>query len=604
MKYIIRTIVIFLLAAFAVSSVQAQKKKTRKKARTQKAVPKKKKTSRKTASVKPAAKTAKPVAKTTLKSTDEISSQLSKEGLGDSSSPKVVTITSAFKPYLKNAAKVNFTAATPVIDSSRMPVSYTIPSQNLFFSYQPVPIKPLALGIDSGYEWENHQYIKVGAGNFSTYLAEAGFSFGDGQRSITQVRADFLTSTGHLYAQQAAKWGLEVISVFNTATEHEWTANPYYRSTTQYRYGFEPATLNFPKDQLLERYSTIGVDLGMQNKKANAFGITYHPQLKVSRFFNNSEAHENCIQLKAPINKAFGKNYAFDLGLTADMSTARFPMIPNELVLKNNLYYINPSIQVNTSNLKLNLGIQPSWDNKVFAALPNLTIQAKMTEINLVLETGWIGYFQKNTFRSLAGFNPWISSLTGLQNTKITEQYAGIRGAGGDHFTYQVKASLLRFSNQPFFLNNNTDGKSFDVVYEPDMKAVRLHGEMNYTVQENISFTAGASFTHYSSLTVNKKAWGLLPLEANGSVKWKLVKDLQVKADMYLWDGNAYRTKSLEEKKASAVADINLGAEFTVMPRLNLWLQMNNVLNNTYQRWNQYSVLGFTILGGVVYSFR
>ncbi|HEY1020174.1 MAG TPA: hypothetical protein VGE25_14300, partial [Sediminibacterium sp.] len=513
MKYIIRTIVILLLAAFAVGSVQAQKKKTRKKVRTQKTAPKKKKTSRKTATVKPAVKSARPAAE----KTEELSSQLSKEGLGDTASPKVVTITSAFKPYLKNAAKVNFTAATPVIDSSRMPVSYTIPSQNLFFSYQPVPIKPLALGIDSGYEWENHQYIKVGAGNFSSYLAEAGFSFGDGQRSITQVRADFLTSTGHLYAQQAAKWGLEVISVFNTATEHEWTANPYYRSTTQYHYGFEPSTLSFPKDQLLERYSTIGVDLGMQNKKANAFGITYHPQLKVSRFFNNSEAHENSIQLKAPINKAFGDKFAFDLGLTADMSTARFPMIPNELVLKNNLYYVNPSIQVNTPNLKLNLGVQPSWDNKQFAALPNLTVQAKMTEINLVLEAGWVGYFQKNTFRSLAGFNPWIGSLTGLQNTKITEQYAGIRGAGGDHFTYQVKASLLRFRNQPLFLNNNTDGKSFDVVYEPDMKAVRLHGEMSYTVQENISFTAGASFTDYSSLTVNKKAWGLLPLEANGS---------------------------------------------------------------------------------------
>lgn len=604
MKYIIRTIMILLLAAFAVGSVQAQKKKTRKKARTQKTVPRKKKTSRKTARVKPAVQKGKPVASTTAKNAEEISLPLAKDGSGDTASPKVVTITSAFKPFLKNAAKVNFTAATPVIDSSRMPVSYTIPSQNLFFSYQPVPIKPLALGIDSGYEWENHQYVKVGAGNFSTYLAEAGFSFGDGQRSVTQIKADFLTATGHLYAQQAAKWGLEVISVFNTASAHEWTANPYYRSTTQYHYGFEPATLTFPKDQLLERYSTIGIDLGMQNKKANAFGITYHPQLKVSRFFNNSEAHENSIQLKAPINKAFGKNYAFDLGLTADMSTARFPMIPNELVLKNNLYYINPSIQVHTPTLKLNLGVQPSWDNKQFAALPDLTVQARMTEIDLVLEAGWVGYFQKNTFRSLAGFNPWIGSPTGLQNTRITEQYAGIRGTGGDHFTYQVKASLLRFSNQPLFLNNNTDGKSFDVVYEPDMKAVRLHGEMSYTVQENISFTAGASFTDYSSLTVNKKAWGLLPLEANGSVKWKLLKDLQLKADLYLWDGNAYRTKTLEEKKAAAVADINFGAEFAVLPRLNLWLQMNNVLNSTYQRWNQYSVLGFTILGGVVYSFR
>jgi hypothetical protein len=71
-----------------------------------------------------------------------------------------------------------------------------------------------------------------------------------------------------------------------------------------------------------------------------------------------------------------------------------------------------------------------------------------------------------------------------------------------------------------------------------------------------------------------------------------------------VWDGAPYQDKALQAQKASAAADLNLGAEFSVMPRLNLWIQMNNVLNSKYQRWNQYSVLGFTILGGVVYSFR
>ena len=32
--------------------------------------------------------------------------------------PKEVTITSSFKPSLRNAAKVNFTAATPILDTS------------------------------------------------------------------------------------------------------------------------------------------------------------------------------------------------------------------------------------------------------------------------------------------------------------------------------------------------------------------------------------------------------------------------------------------------------------------------------------------------------
>ena len=49
--------------------------------------------------------------------------------------------------------------------------------------------------------------------------------------------------------------------------------------------------------------------------------------------------------------------------------------------------------------------------------------------------------------------------------------------------------------------------------------------------------------------------------------------------------------------------DLNTGVEFTVMPKLNLWVQFNNVLNSKYQRWNQYEVLGFNVLGGIVYSF-
>jgi len=575
MNYLPRIILIAVIAVFAVGSLQAQKKK--------KAV-------------------AKPPVQHVVP--DAFSSKLSKESTGDTSAPKMVTITSAFKPFLKNAAKVNFTAATPVIDSSKIPVVYAVPSQNLFFSYQPAALKPLGLAIDSAYLWENDQYIKLGAGNFSSYFGEAALSFGDGKTSITNIRGNFLTATGHLPAQQAAKWGVDVLSVFNTKNDQEWITHPYYQSSTQYLYGYQPTTLSYSKEQLLQQFSTVGIEAGMRNKTATEFGITYHPQVSAYRFFDNHEAHENGIMIKAPLNKAFGKIYSFDLGLTADMSTSYFPLIPNPLEVKNNLYYLDPSVVFKTPNVKINAGIQPSWDNKQFSILPNITAEAKITDINLSLEAGWTGYFQKNTYRSLAGFNPWISFPDSLLNTKINEQYAGVKGTQGDHFTYEIKASLLSINNQPLFLNSAGDGKSFNVVYEPELKALRLHGEVGYTEQEKISFTAGATFTQYNSLAVNQKAWGLLPVEANASLKWKLVKDVQVKADVFLWDGAPYRDAALQAHKSAAAADLNLGAEFTVLPRLNLWLQMNNLLNTTYQRWNQYSVLGFNVLGGIVYSFR
>lgn len=573
MNYLPRIVLIAFIAVFAVGSVQAQKKNSKKTVKQKTATPVKKKEDKAVTVIKEA---------------------------GDTSAPKVVTITSAFKPFLKDAAKVNFTAATPVIDSSKIPVAYTIPSQNLFFLYQPVSIKPLALAIDTGFIWENDQYVKVGAGNFSTYYGEAAFSFGDGKHSITNIRGNFLTSTGHLYAQQAAKWGVDLLTIFNTKNNHEWTAHPFYQSSTQYQYG---TGVSYPKDMLLQRFSTVGLELGMQNKTANSFGITYHPQISAGRFFDNREAHENYLLIKAPVSKSFGKIYSFNLGLTADISTTTFPLIPNPLVINNNLYYLNPSIQFKTPNVKINAGIQPTWDNKTFSLLPDLTAEAKFPEINLSLEAGWQGYFQKNTYRSLANFNPWIGTPSSLKNTKINEQFAGVKGTQGDHFTYHARVSLLTLDNQPLFTNAVGDGRMFNVVYDTSIKAVRLHGEIGYTDQEKLSITAGANFTQYSAGVSYPKAYGLLPLEVTGSLKWKILKDLQVKSDVFVWDGAQYLGIT-GAGKAKAVADLNLGAEFTVMPRLNLWIQMNNLLNTSYQRWNQYYVMGFNVLGGVVYSFR
>ena len=401
---------------------------------------------------------------------------LKETAAADTASPKMVTITSAFKPVLQSAAKLNFIAATPVIDSSKIPVVYNIPSQNLFFSYQPVAIKPLALQVDSTVNWQNDQYIKIGAGNFSSFLGEAGFSFGDGKHAITNLRGNFLTATGNMFAQQASKYGIDVLSNFHAGESSEWTTHAYYQSSTQYFYGFQPSTASYLKEDLLQRFNTVGVEAGLQNTTANSLGVSYHPQLGFIRFSDNHELSENDLLIKAPFSKTFNKFYSVNLGMGADVSTTNLPLIPNPLTVKNNLYYVHPAFQLTTPNVKLHIGIQPTWDNGSFAALPALTIEAKLTDMSWLVEAGWNGNFQKNTFRSLAAINPWINSssnfLSSLANTKIIEQYLGIKSGSGSHFTYEAKFLFLKFNNQALFINNTTDGKSFTAVFEPQRKPI------------------------------------------------------------------------------------------------------------------------------------
>src|SRR4051812_15233029 len=90
---------------------------------------------------------------------------------------ETIDIISNYRPKLRDAAKLNLTASLPGSDTTRPRLQYQIPALNLYFMYQPVPLKPLALGKDSLNKLQNN-FIKAGFGNLSTPLIQAGFGSG------------------------------------------------------------------------------------------------------------------------------------------------------------------------------------------------------------------------------------------------------------------------------------------------------------------------------------------------------------------------------------------------------------------------------------------
>ena len=512
---------------------------------------------------------------------------------------RTVVITSNFKPSLQNAAKINFTAASSVADTTKIPLSYKVPSSNLFFSYEPIAIQPLGMPADSGLTWTNQRQIKLGAGNLSTFFGEGRFSFGDGKKSITTIQADFISSKSHLFAQQFSKLNLDVISINNTLKNIEWTSHAYFNSVTQYKYGFKPNSLTFTKDQLKQLFNTVTLQVGAKNSTTNEAGVNYHPQLSYYRFTDNNSGAENNLILQLPIEKVFSKIMSFKLTFNADIANTKLPTT----TINNNLFLFNPAVVFSTPNFMLNIGLRPSWDNNNYTMLPNLTAEGKLSNSPLTLQVGWDGDFQKNSYRSLIAYNPWIGPFSTILNTQINQQFIGVKGSYGNHISYNAKIAFQQLKNQPLFLNDALDGKSFNIIYESIMNALKIQGEFGYIVQDNLSLLAAANFTQFNAFSVNNYAWGLVPVEITGSAMWKPLKDLQVKADLFYLGGSMYKTGSIPPSRLSPGLDLNIGGEFYVQKNGRIWLQMNNLFNNTYQRWNQYPVFGFNVMAGVVYSF-
>lgn len=516
----------------------------------------------------------------------------------DTSKKKEVTVTSSFKPTLKDAAKINFNATPPTADTTKPRLQYNIPNQNLSLGFQPGSLKPLALQVDSGGKWGNENYIKIGYGNFKTPFAQAGVSFGDGETTGINIYMKHSSSKGNIPFQNYSSSRVDANAFIKSAKNLQWNLRFGGMQEVYNRYGFQPKTLVFPKDSIETKYQTWRGRINFHNITKTELGLSYSPELKIDVFNDQLRNSESNTYLNIPLQKTIGDAFEVDLGATANLS--RYTP-NNKTAIANNYFYVSPSLLYKTSNLSVNAGLRPAWDNNQFKLFPNVMAEFQTNDTRFAVQFGWTGYLRNSGFQYQATFNPWVWAPSTVYNTKIEERYLGIKGSAGDHFTYSAKFSYNLINNQPLFVNDTASGKSFRTINETDLKQYTMGGELGYTVGEKFSVISNLNLSQFR-LKDNAKAWGLLPLEWKTDMKIQVLKDLYFNSTLYIFDGPWSLAKS-GTKNLPLASDLSAGLEFKVYKNIKLWMQFNNIFNTEYQRWNQYPVYGFNLLGGVVFSF-
>lgn len=522
----------------------------------------------------------------------------------DTTKRRTIDITSTFKPVLREASKINFNASPVITDTAPPVLKYNIPAENLLFAYQPAELKPLSIDDDTSANWAYSNFIKVGVGNVHLPYVKAGFSFGDGENVFGNVFADYFSAKGDLPFQENSLLKVGGMITRKTANNHEWNAAIGFSSDNYYLYGFRPDTLSFTKDQLRQRFNTLEARVSLRNMVPTNFGLTYNPSLRVSVFGDNHDpkASESNTVLNLPVQKSFGRSTAFNLGATADITNYnRNGSV--KVSQNNNIFLVSPSVQLKTPNLFLQAGITPSWDRGTFNMLPNAMADITTNDQRFTLQLGWIGYYNKGSYQRFASINPWLAQPDSLRNTKVTELYGGFKGSISDHFSYSAKLGHQQHRNMPLFLNDTVTGRTFNIVYEGRLNILQTHAEVEYRIGEKFNAKGIFNWNIFTERD-EARAWGLLPLEFTASLRWEIVKDLFLRGDLWAFDGARFRDKFGVVLKGETGFDLNAGAELRITKNFNIWLQMNNIMNNNYERWRQYEVFGFNILGGIVYSFN
>lgn len=512
---------------------------------------------------------------------------------------KTIDITSSFKPILKPQQKIGFTASAASSDSVRPKLIYKIPVQNLAFGFYPVPLRPLAFQADSIEVASGPSlYVKAGYGNYSTPFVKALASFGNGVKSNGSVEGKYISSKGSLDYQQFQEYGAKANLWLHMKRNNSLHLFGGFQGNGTYRYGYEPKTTIPPEDSLKVRYNDVFIGADIGNVISTEVGVSYQAKVKAHFFTDNNEAQETAVHFDVPVTKTISENASITLGIKGMLSSYTGPNAD----FSNNLFMVPVHADLKLKeNMLLKAGIIPSWNNQDFKLLPDFNFEYLLNDKNLVLQAGFRGYFDEQTFRSLSTYNPWMVQPDSLTNTRNSEIFGAVKSSLSEQFSFRVKAGFGTQSNVPLFVNDNKDGRTFEIIVEEQLSRVFISGELVYQQGEKLIWSNLLQVNSYGSIDEAPKPYGLLPFELRSSLQLMIRKNLRLTTDLYAFNGSWFRTDSGENKKGKSALDLNAGIEFDVHKKVKLWLQFNNIINMDYQRWNQYRTLGFQALGGAIF---
>ncbi|MFM2360380.1 MAG: hypothetical protein RLY16_2373, partial [Bacteroidota bacterium] len=296
-------------------------------------------------------------------------------GQKDTTRKQSIDITSSYKPVLRNAVKVNFSATQIEADTNRTVQPYTVPQQNLYYAYQAIALRPLALQTDTLPELGGRNYVKAGFGNYSTPYVKAGIGFGNGKDYLINVYADYLSSKGNIKNQNQSAFNVNVAGSYFTP-KNEVFGGAAVSQQEYYLYGYDHNLFNYDKAALQQKMQQVNLYAGLRNKNRTGTGINYAPRAEVNIVNFLDKARENSLKIEAPFSKTFNDQFTIKLGGLVDITSYETKSLFPNVKFNNNVLAIAPAIEYAKPMLTLHAGLTPTWDNGKLVAMPDIYAEA------------------------------------------------------------------------------------------------------------------------------------------------------------------------------------------------------------------------------------
>lgn len=549
----------------------------------------------------------------------------------DTLDSEVVNIVKPYTPTVADAFKIK---ETPTLDdeinTTKKEIKYNIFSIPVASTFTPAKGKAATVNKAKAIKLYDN-YASLGIGNYTTILGEVylnhelgrgesvgGYfthhSSGGGIDGVL-LDDDFMdTKLNVNYSQRLRdlSWTVEAGGLFQ---KYNWYGlpQPYFDVTTA--------------DGLNGSHTFYGGNLGAKVKLHDY--LFKDASARYRRFGDNQGSGENRFVLKTSADVPI-QDELISTEVTIDYINGMFDRnfySDNTLKYGNVSIGVAPSYQLTQDDLTLNLGINLVYKNNTeagknnFYIYPNITASYRLVDELMIAFGGLEGGLTQNSYYDFAQENPFVSPTLYIAPTDNKYNASvGLRGKLSNNIGYSVSGHYMNESGKALYKSNPVydgatqdyqNGNSFGMIYD-DVKTFSFVGELNVDVNRNFKLGAKAEYFSYNTSS-EAEAWNLPDLKASLFMGYQIDEQwfagaglfyMGERKDQFSQESNSeFVSPIVETMTLDSYFDANAHVGYRFDDQLSFFIKVNNIANETYQRWINTPVQGIQFLVGATYQF-
>lgn len=538
-----------------------------------------------------------------------------------------VTVIAPFEPSISDAFKINFNPGIEDTLQADFNFDYRIFPRQIPVRFNMEPLSAARMrGEPLAKLYKG--YARAGIGNYTTPFAEVFYNSLRSNDYHYGVHVKHRSSAGKIDGYGNSGYSDNLINLYGKRflRNHTLHADVTYDRNMVHFYGFSPDSVNLPdltSKDYRQRYHFVSPSIGIRSNFLDSTKLQHSIDFGyqfLREGFDGASEHQ--LGLSASLGKTLGDDpmgladsQAFHLDFAAD--------------------YYNTLTAADTANTAL-ISLTPRFSSAIgdfrFYVGIDASIQADTTsyvrfyplagaEVSLISNVLYAyaslsGGLTKNNIRDFMLVNPFMQTAIPYAFTnKKSEIRGGLKGSISAIASYNISISNSNYTDYPFFVTDfstpaeGPDLKNrFEVIYD-NVRLFNLRTEVFSNVGERFKLRLSSDYYEYAT-DQEIQAWHKpsmeIGLDLTYNIQDKIIFNAGAKSRnrIYARVPDTENPGAFKRQKINNFhVDANLGIEYRYTKILSVFIHLNNLSNQPFERWYNYPTQQFNVLGGVTYAF-